>query len=216
MTKKFFGEASGWKLSALSFLCASITTTVFAQDRLPHYPGYDQYQKVSRELRGEIYTAGRVNVTWSEDGKSFDYQWNGKSFHYDTTTRTRTVRGISTNAEAAAPARGGRGGSGVGGAVVAGAAEMSSAVAAAWAGEALRGIYRTAQLRPMGPSALCRVTAILYIRTRMAARNRGDYRRKPGETDSLRRAYDYLWRGIGNERRHVVVAGQQEIGLLPF
>jgi dipeptidyl-peptidase-4 len=109
VTKRNFGGASGWKLSALSFLCASIATTVFAQDRLPHYPSYDQYQKVSRELRGDVYTAGRVNVTWSDDGKTFDYQWKGKSFHYDTATRTQT-EGASTNAEATTPARGGRGG----------------------------------------------------------------------------------------------------------
>jgi len=55
-----------------------------AQSRLPTYPGYEQYQKTSAALRGQQpFKSGALTVTWSDDSKGFDYQWDGTSYHYD-------------------------------------------------------------------------------------------------------------------------------------
>ena len=51
---------------------------------------------------------GSVGVTWSPDGKSFDYTNDGKRYRYDVTSRAATEIGIS-EAPAGRSGRGGRG-----------------------------------------------------------------------------------------------------------
>ena len=57
-----------------------------AQDRLKKTPGYDQYQKISREMYGTV-KLGRLDVKWAKDGKSFEYERDGKSFRFDIASR---------------------------------------------------------------------------------------------------------------------------------
>ena len=45
-------------------------------------PGYDQYTKIAPQIRGSV-KPGRLSVIWSEDGKSFEYNQNGKQFKFD-------------------------------------------------------------------------------------------------------------------------------------
>jgi len=78
-----------------------------AQDRLKTMPGYQQYQKVSQEIPGAV-KLGSVGVTWSPDGKSFDYTNDGKRYRYDVTSRVATEIGIA-EAPAGRSGRGGRG-----------------------------------------------------------------------------------------------------------
>ena len=117
MNKRLCPFLTGLILAALAILSGPIANTLRAQDRLPHYPGYDQYQKMNRELRGEVFTPGRLTVTWTDGGKGFDYQWSGKSFHYDTTRHTlveklhQRRRHRTGRARRCGGRRGGRGGS---------------------------------------------------------------------------------------------------------
>ena len=86
-----------------------------AQDRLKTMPGYQQYQKMMQAIPGAV-KLGSLGVTWSPDGKSFEYFNDGKRYRFDVATRTATEIGI-----AEAPA--GRGGRGAGGRGAAGAPE---------------------------------------------------------------------------------------------
>ena len=63
MNKRFCPLPTGLILAALAILSGPKSNTLLAQNRLPHYPGYDQYQKMSRGLRGAVYTPGRITVT---------------------------------------------------------------------------------------------------------------------------------------------------------
>jgi dipeptidyl-peptidase 4 len=86
-----------------------------AQDRLKTMPGYQQYLKMTQEIPGAV-KLGSVGVTWSPDGRSFDYSNDGKRYRFDVTTRKATEIGV-----AEAPA--GRGGRGAGGRGMPGAPE---------------------------------------------------------------------------------------------
>ena len=76
-------------LVALVFALTCILGTSLAQDRLPSMPGYEQYQKMSPQLRGAV-KQGSVNVTWAEDGKSFEYSFDGKKYQYDLKKKKST------------------------------------------------------------------------------------------------------------------------------
>ena len=79
-----------------------------AQDRLKSMPGYAQYQKVAPQIAGAV-KSGAVTPSWSADGKSFEYTFDGKRYRYDVAARQATAIG-----EAAEPAGRGRGGRGQG------------------------------------------------------------------------------------------------------
>jgi dipeptidyl-peptidase-4 len=84
-----------------------LQVTTGAQDRLKTMPGYQQYQKVVQEIPGAI-RLGSVAVTWSADGKSFDYTNDGKRYRYDVATRAATEIGAAEAPDGRG--RGGRGG----------------------------------------------------------------------------------------------------------
>jgi len=97
-------------LVAAAIMVGIVAAVTSAQDRLPQYPGYAQFQKMSGEIRGAV-KMGSVSVTWKDGGQSFDYQWDGKSYHYDIASRKATE---DTSATAQNPPQGGRG-AGMGG-----------------------------------------------------------------------------------------------------
>src|SRR5262245_36735621 len=80
-----------------------------AQDRLKSMPGYEQYQKMAREIPGSV-KLGALAVRWKDDGSSFEYNWDGKRYVFDVALKQATAAG-----EAAAAPAGGRGGRGGGG-----------------------------------------------------------------------------------------------------
>ena len=85
-------------------LCGAAVASVAAdagQDRLKSYPGYERYASLSKEIPGAI-KAGSLQVTWT-DGKTFEYDWDGKRHRYDAAARAATVVG-----EAATGVSGGR------------------------------------------------------------------------------------------------------------
>ncbi len=72
--------------AVIRFLLALFLTAapahLFSQDRLKTMPGYDHYQKVTRELTN-VVQLGSLSVTWKDGGQAFEYQKDGKGYHYD-------------------------------------------------------------------------------------------------------------------------------------
>src|SRR6266852_706871 len=85
---------------ALSFLPIASS----AQNRLKTMPGYDQYQKMSKEIPGSV-KLGSLTVKWLDGGKAFEYYKDGKTYRYDIATNAATEAGL-----APPEAEGGRGG----------------------------------------------------------------------------------------------------------
>ena len=68
------------------------SVNVRAQDRLKTMPGYDQFQKVSKQLSGAV-KSGALNATWTDDSKAFEYTRDGKKFRFDVVKRQATEVG---------------------------------------------------------------------------------------------------------------------------
>ncbi len=87
---------------------ATTISTSQAQDKLKNMPGYEQYQKIAPQLRAAV-KPGSLNVTWSEDGKSFEYVEDGKLRSFSLKTKKVTEVGDAPAPERRAwnrPARG--------------------------------------------------------------------------------------------------------------
>jgi dipeptidyl-peptidase-4 len=100
--------------SVITALCLAIglmPSATGAQDRLKAMPGYEQYQKMSREIPGAAKLA-TLRVKWLEGGKAFEYQKDGKTFRYDIAARTAAEAQPSTGGETTPDRFGGRGGRG--------------------------------------------------------------------------------------------------------
>jgi dipeptidyl-peptidase 4 len=83
---------------------------LFAQDRLRSMPGYAHYSKMVTQLSGAVQS-GSVTVTWSADGKTFDYVKTGRRYRYDIASRQSSEAGDAPE-PAGRGGRGGRGGAG--------------------------------------------------------------------------------------------------------
>jgi len=94
-------------ITASAVAAAVLWTPLAAQDRLKAMPGYERYQKMSREIPGSV-KLGSINAQWKDDGASFEYVWDGKRYRYDVASKQPTVIGD-------APAGAGGGGRGRGG-----------------------------------------------------------------------------------------------------
>ncbi len=66
-----------------------------AQDRLKTMPGFDQYQRMSKEIPGAV-KLGALAVKWQDGGKALTYQKDGKTVRYTIAT------GQTSETEAAA------------------------------------------------------------------------------------------------------------------
>lgn len=75
---------------ALLVALGAVSSAAEAQDRLRSMPGYEQYQRVGRAIAGSV-RSGALNVTWQEDGKTFEYRQDGKLYRYDVAARRATV-----------------------------------------------------------------------------------------------------------------------------
>ena len=78
-------------LIVLLALAAGLST---AQDRLKTYPGYEQFQKMSKEFQGAV-KSGALQVIWADDGKSFTYTRDGKSWKYDLAAKKAVESGTA-------------------------------------------------------------------------------------------------------------------------
>jgi len=66
-----------------------------AQDRLKTYPGYDQYQKMSKEIQGAVKLGTLQQVAWKDGGKAFEYVKDGKIWRYDIKSKKTTEVGAA-------------------------------------------------------------------------------------------------------------------------
>jgi dipeptidyl-peptidase-4 len=57
-----------------------------AQQRIKDMPGYEQYERMRLELRG-AYQSGALNVSWSDDGRAFEYAVGGQRYRYDVSAK---------------------------------------------------------------------------------------------------------------------------------
>lgn len=73
---------------AVAVVCAHPTLAP-AQDRLKTMPGYERYERVSKEIPGSV-KFGSLAVTWPDGGNALEYQRDGKRFRYDLATRTES------------------------------------------------------------------------------------------------------------------------------
>jgi len=85
---------------ALFFLSAGLAG---AQDRLKTYPGYENYAKISEQVRDSV-KPGTVKAVWKDGGKSFEFARDGKMFRFDIGRKKLTEIGPAP-AEAEDPGR---------------------------------------------------------------------------------------------------------------
>ncbi|HYT66534.1 MAG TPA: DPP IV N-terminal domain-containing protein [Vicinamibacterales bacterium] len=97
-------------IAAAAVAAALAWTPLSAQDRLKSMPGYEQFQKMSREIPGSV-KLGALAAQWKEDGSSFEYSWDGKRYRYDVASKQASVIGDAPQD----PGAGGRGRGGQGG-----------------------------------------------------------------------------------------------------
>ncbi|HTD65051.1 MAG TPA: DPP IV N-terminal domain-containing protein [Candidatus Limnocylindria bacterium] len=81
---------------AFLLLIAFTTMPALAQDRLKAMPGYERFQRISREST-DAFKSGALSVTWTNGGAAFDYPKDGKRFRYDIAARAMTELVASTN-----------------------------------------------------------------------------------------------------------------------
>jgi dipeptidyl-peptidase 4 len=68
-----------------------LAVTMTAQDRLKTMPGFDQYQKMSKETTGAV-KSGSLSVTW-KDPLTFEYTRDNKVYRYDVAKKAATEAG---------------------------------------------------------------------------------------------------------------------------
>jgi dipeptidyl-peptidase-4 len=81
----------------VALLLGALCFVVSAQDRLKSLPGYEQYQKMSREMAG-AFKSGAIQASWKDGGKALEYRKDGKALRYEIATRQLSeVTGPATN-----------------------------------------------------------------------------------------------------------------------
>jgi dipeptidyl-peptidase 4 len=82
-----------WLFTAGMILMSGSLLMTRAQDRLKDMPGYAQYQKMSPLMRNSV-KLGSLQVNWKDDSKTFDYQWDGKTYSFDVKKLKATETGV--------------------------------------------------------------------------------------------------------------------------
>lgn len=87
-------------VSVVSVLCAQVPSG--AQDRLKSMPGYEQYQKMSREIPTAL-KSGALDVRW-RDARTLEYSRDGKRYRYDLGSKSLTDLAATTESAASGAA----------------------------------------------------------------------------------------------------------------
>ena len=91
--------------AALLGSLAVLAATTGAQDRLKSMPGFDNYQKVSKQI-ADAFTSGAVSVTWKDAGAAVEYPKGGRIYRYDIAKGATTDVGAVPETESAQGQRG--------------------------------------------------------------------------------------------------------------
>ncbi|MBP9924712.1 MAG: DPP IV N-terminal domain-containing protein [Cyclobacteriaceae bacterium] len=95
-------------LFSLLLILALTVSIAHAQDKLKSMPGYSQYQKVAPQIRSSV-KPGSISAKWSDDGSSFEYVQDKKTYKYTVKTKKVTEVGPAPEVEPRSfnrPARG--------------------------------------------------------------------------------------------------------------
>jgi dipeptidyl-peptidase-4 len=88
---------------SLAFLVLFLPVAALAQQRIKSMPGYERYQRMSREMTNAV-KVGSLSVTWTNDAQAFDYRKDGERYRYDIAARASTrIPAASTNSEPSRP-----------------------------------------------------------------------------------------------------------------
>ena len=77
---------------ALLAALGTLAATIGAQDRLKTMPGYEQFQKMSKEVSGAV-KPGTLSVTWKDVGAALEYQKGNTIYRYDIAKKATTEVG---------------------------------------------------------------------------------------------------------------------------
>ncbi|MCX6543150.1 MAG: DPP IV N-terminal domain-containing protein [Acidobacteria bacterium] len=86
----------------------ALSVALAAQDRLKTLPGFEQYQRMSKQVQGAV-KSGALSVSWKDGGKAFEYPQDGKIYRFDIATKQATEVGPVPATPEGAGGRGGRG-----------------------------------------------------------------------------------------------------------
>jgi len=84
----------------VSVFCIStfFSQAISAQGRIKDYPGYGHYSENSPQIRSSV-VRGSLRATWADDGKSFEYNRDGKRYRYDIKKKSAEEIGEATREE---------------------------------------------------------------------------------------------------------------------
>ncbi|KAF0237453.1 MAG: dipeptidyl-peptidase [Prolixibacteraceae bacterium] len=74
------------------------TITTSAQQWIKEMPGYGRYKEIAPQIRGSV-KPGQISVKWADDGKSFEYCYNGKRLQFDIKTKKTVELGEAEREE---------------------------------------------------------------------------------------------------------------------
>jgi dipeptidyl-peptidase-4 len=77
---------------------AILSAALLAQDRLKTMPGYEQYQKMVRQIPTAV-KSGALVATWTDGGKSIEYTRDGKRYRFDLASRQTVELGTPDEAQ---------------------------------------------------------------------------------------------------------------------
>ncbi|HEY5085890.1 MAG TPA: DPP IV N-terminal domain-containing protein [Gemmatimonadaceae bacterium] len=101
-TPRILTRSTSLSLLALASAAGIVASPARAQDRLQSMLEYPRYHKLSGEISGSV-TSAAIKPVWVDTGKAFDYEFDGKRYHYDVARRAATLTGaVDTQAELAA------------------------------------------------------------------------------------------------------------------
>lgn len=63
-----------------------------AQQWIKNMPGYERYAEMAPQIRNSV-VPGRIQAKWSDDGKSFEYSFDGKEYKFDLKRKKAAVIG---------------------------------------------------------------------------------------------------------------------------
>src|SRR5437763_213587 len=65
---------------------AAVSSPLVAQDRLKTMPGYEQYERVARQIPSAV-KSGAVAAAWVDGGQAVEYARDGRRYRFNLATR---------------------------------------------------------------------------------------------------------------------------------